>query len=178
MVGPGETAGEEDSRAVSRECGKTRRMALTHELENQLGRGNSKWSGLCVGLDQRLYCVPYNSSDVLAISGRKGVHGKEAGGCTRTFSRHRGAGVGVPPGMRGNLAFSDLLSVEDPLAPEKTQICAEFVSLVQLEDGGKRVTKYRELCRKYHPDKHGPDGRERATTLFQFLQNLHESCDL
>jgi len=145
---------------------------LFHEFEGQLGKGNSKWSGLCVGLDRQLFCVPYNSSHTLTING---------------------AGRGTSPNKGRSTSFShlsaaalaDLLGSSDPegqsdeasqLQSCKKAIFDSFMSMVQVDDAGQRTKRYRQLCRDWHPDKHPMEDRQRATALFQFLQQLHERC--
>merc|ERR1719375_283279 len=100
-----------------------------------IGRGNAKWSGLCVGLDRWLYCVPYNSSRVLAIRGGRGA------------TDHL-------PSPTPNLGCQ--VSCDDPYAKEKEELHKEFGEMLALPSG-QRVMRYRELCRRWHPDKNLSD---------------------
>mmetsp|Transcript_88747 Transcript_88747/g.249961 ORF Transcript_88747/g.249961 Transcript_88747/m.249961 type:complete len:530 (-) Transcript_88747:92-1681(-) len=118
-----------------------------------VGRGNAKWSGLCVGLDRWLYCTPYNVSNVLAIKGGRGAVPRAADTATAAARLAHDFG-------------------DDPYAVQKEDLRVEFGEMLALPSG-QRLTRYRELCRRWHPDKN-PDDPCGATVVFQFLQQLHE----
>eukprot|EP00928_Gymnodinium_smaydae_P053329 TRINITY_DN37341_c0_g1_i1.p1 TRINITY_DN37341_c0_g1~~TRINITY_DN37341_c0_g1_i1.p1 ORF type:complete len:543 (+),score=63.96 TRINITY_DN37341_c0_g1_i1:99-1727(+) len=124
-------------------------------------KGHSKWSGLCVGLDRWLCCVPYNASYVLAIKGGRTLRPQERR--PRNSSK-----ISDNPLGACDLGFADA----DPYAEEKEALRQEFAAMLTLPSG-PRVTRYRELCRLWHPDKR-PNEPELATAVFQYLQQLHE----
>ncbi|CAE8610756.1 unnamed protein product [Polarella glacialis] len=71
-------------------------------------------------------------------------------------------------------------SADDQLYPEeKAEVRKELEKLAASPDIDERLRGYRRLARRWHPDKHqGEEEKERATAVFEYLQEVREALGL
>ena len=68
---------------------------------------------------------------------------------------------------------------ESVLYPEeKAAVREELERLAALPDNDDRLRGCRKLARQWHPDKHPPEEREKATEIFEYMQELRLALGL
>ena len=68
---------------------------------------------------------------------------------------------------------------ENVLYPEeKATVREELERLAALPDTDEKLRGCRKLARRWHPDKHPPDEREKATEVFEYMQELRLALGL
>ena len=80
------------------------------------------------------------------------------------------------PGLSANVPARDrpwtpLGDEHANYAEEKAEVRAELERLASLPST-ERLSGYRKLAKKWHPDKHPPGEREKVTEIFEYLQEL------
>ena len=78
------------------------------------------------------------------------------------------------PGLSANVPARDrpwtpLDDEQANYAEEKAEVKAELERLASLPST-ERLSGYRKLAKKWHPDKHPPEEREKVTEIFEYLQ--------
>ena len=68
---------------------------------------------------------------------------------------------------------------ESVLYPEeKAGVREELERLAALQDNDERLRGCRKLARQWHPDNHPPEDREKATEIFEYMQELRLALGL
>ena len=86
------------------------------------------------------------------------------------------------PGLSANVPARDrpwtpLGETNERYAEEKAEVKAELERLASL-DLGDQLRGYRKLAKKWHPDKHPPEERDKVTDIFEYLQELRLALGL
>lgn len=56
---------------------------------------------------------------------------------------------------------------DERYAEDKASVRTELERLASLERSGERLRGYRKLAMQWHPDKHPPEERAKATEVFE-----------
>ncbi len=100
---------------------------------------------------------------------------------TKTSVSWRGTVNVKVPGLSAQVPAKDRpwtpLGEDALYAEEKAEVKAELERLASLKNANEKLRGYRKLARQWHPDKH-PEEREKATEVFEYLQELRLALGL
>ena len=100
---------------------------------------------------------------------------------TKTSVSWRGTVNVKVPGLSAQVPAKDRpwtpLGEDALYAEEKAEVKTELERLASLPSNEK-LRGYRKLARQWHPDKHPPEEREKATEVFEYLQELRLALGL
>eukprot|EP00931_Biecheleriopsis_adriatica_P103919 TRINITY_DN78702_c0_g1_i1.p1 TRINITY_DN78702_c0_g1~~TRINITY_DN78702_c0_g1_i1.p1 ORF type:complete len:352 (+),score=65.75 TRINITY_DN78702_c0_g1_i1:67-1056(+) len=105
---------------------------------------------------------------------------------TKTSVSWRGSVDVKVPGLSAQVPAHDRPwtpygEANDKYLEEKAEVRQELERLASLPvrtHGDERLRGYRRLARKWHPDKHAEEDREKATEVFEYMQELREALGL
>ncbi|CAK9003471.1 unnamed protein product [Durusdinium trenchii] len=101
---------------------------------------------------------------------------------TRTSVNWRGTIDVKVPGLAANVPAHDRpwtpFGEDERYAEDKASVRTELERLASLERSGERLRGYRKLAMQWHPDKHPPEERAKATEVFEYLQELRLALGL
>ena len=100
---------------------------------------------------------------------------------TKTSVSWRGTVNVKVPGLSAQVPAKDRpwtpLGEDALYAEEKAEVKAELERLASVKNANEKLRGYRKLARQWHPDKH-PEEREKATEVFEYLQELRLALGL